>query len=483
MTTPAPRLPAWLDRAVLPLVLLLALALRVREALRAPLWYDELYTLSALQRPWAEVFRVMHADVHPPLHFVLGWAWFHFAHSDLAVRSLSIVFGLAGLAAAWALARALFGRVEAHLAALLLALHPWHVYVSQEARSYPVLWAFLTLAALGAWRWSESGGRRDGALFVAGAALALWTHYLAGPVLLAQFAWGAARFARERARLGRWIVLNVAVGLLFAPVLPLWWLQVHRTVNESWATVPRPADLLDVARREAFGALWLVPPFGLLAAWPLLMRESRRAASFALVMGPLAVLMCMALAKLGVRIYSPKYVLFALPVVMALVAAGAVRLPWRPLSIAASALLVLLAARSLALRGPNPEAEALGRARARLSGELRPEDLVFHADTHTWLFGRRYFPQARHRLELMGQALPYFEGGHLVPDSARAAPAEVRDAAALGRRWFAMASRPAGTDTRAAAALFDSLAGGPAETLGVVRVWAGGAGAGPGSPR
>jgi hypothetical protein len=472
MTTHSPR-PSWPpDRFALPLVLLLALVLRVREALATPLWYDELYTLSALQRRWPEVLAVMRADVHPPLHFALGWAWYHFAHSDLAIRSLPIAFGLAGIAAAWALARALFGRAEAHLAALLLALHPWHVYVSQEARSYPVLWCFLTLAALGAWRWSESGRTRDGALFVAGGALALWTHYLAGIVLFVQFAWGLARFSREPRRLAQWCGLHGTVAVLFAPVLPQLWSQLHRTTNETWATVPHLADLFDVARREAFSSPALVPVVGLLAAWPLVRRSSRRAAVFALAIGPLSVALCMALARMGVRLYSPKYVLFAMPAVMALAAAGAVRLPRRPLAIAAVALLALGAARSLARWQPHPEAASLGEARARLAPFVREGDLMFHADTHTWLFGRRYFPLARHRLELMGQALPYFEGAHLVPDSVRAQAAEVTDADAAGRRWFAMASRPAGTDTRIAGALFTALGARP-ETLGVVRVWIG----------
>lgn len=472
MPTP-PRARSWTtaaDRFALPLVLLLALALRVREALAAPLWYDELYTLAALKRDWPGVLAVMRADVHPPLHFALGWLWYRVADSDLALRALPMAFGLAAIAAGWALARALFGRPAAHLAALLLALHPWHVHVSQEARSYPLLWLFLTLAWLGAWRWSESARARDAALFVTGASLALWTHYLAGPVLAVTFAWGVLRHAREPRRLAAWLGLHAAVAALFAPVLPLWWSQVRRTTHESWAAVPQLADLLDIARREAFSSTWLVPPFALLALAPLARAGSRRAALFALAAGPGAIALCLVIARLGVRLYSPKYVLFALPLVLALAAAGALALPRRALAAAAAALLVLGATRGLFAWDHQPEAVALARAREALAPLVRPGDVMFHADSHTWLFGRRYLPAARHRLVLMGQPLPYFEGGHLVPDSVRAEAAEVESAAAAGARWFALAAQPAGTDPRRAAALFDSL-GARAETLGVVRAW------------
>ena len=84
-----------LDRLALPLLLLLALALRVREAVRAPLWFDELYTRAAVERPWPEVMRIVRADVHPPLHFVVTHAWRLFGDSDLAVRSSSLVFAMA----------------------------------------------------------------------------------------------------------------------------------------------------------------------------------------------------------------------------------------------------------------------------------------------------------------------------------------------------------------------------------------------------
>ncbi len=451
---PPPRARTWTEEAerfALPLVLLLALALRVREALAAPLWYDELYTLAALKRDWPGVLAVLRADVHPPLHFALGWLWYRVADSDLALRALPIACGVAAVAAGWALARALFGRAAAHLAALLLALHPWHVHVSQEARSYPLLWLFLALAWWGAWRWSESARARDAVTFVAGAALALWTHYLAGPVLAATFAWGAARFAREPRRLLAWGGLHAAVAVLFAPVLPLWWSQVHRTTHESWATVPRLADLLDIARREAFSSTALVPAFALLALAPLARPATRRAAGFALAAGPGAIALCLVIARLGVRLYSPKYVLFALPLALALAAAGALALPRRPLAAAAAALLVLGAARGLLAWGHQPEAMALARARAALAPLVRAGDPIYHADSHTWLFGRRYLPAARHRLVLMGQRLPYFEGGHLVPDSVRAEAAEVESVAAAGGRWFALAAQPAGTDPRRAA--------------------------------
>ncbi len=473
MVDDAARRPRALERIAALALLALALALRVREALRTPLWYDELYTRAAVDRPWPDVMRSVRADVHPPLHFLLAHAWRVFGDSDLAVRASSLACALAAMAVGWALAREWFGRWPALLATLLLALHPWHVYLSQEARSYPLLWLGLAASTLGAWRWCERGRRRDAALFVLGSALALWTHYLAGVLLAVQAAWGAARLAREPRRLGAWALLHLAIAALFAPLVPLLLVQFRRVEVQHWMPVPRVADLVDTARRFAFGQPLAIVPVALLALAPLLAARDRRGATMALAIGPLAVLLCWALGTRGVRVFAFKYMMFALAPIYALVAAGACRLPGRLAGPLVALALVAVAARGLARSAVQPEAGGFGQARAYLAARARPGDTVFHADTHTLLFGRRYFPAQRHRLLLMGQPLPYYEGAGVVPDSVRGDAAEVAAARAAGAHWWAMAARPAGLDTRAASALFDSLAATPSRAMGVVRVWSG----------
>jgi uncharacterized membrane protein len=465
--------PTGMDRLALPAIFLIALLLRVREAVRAPLWYDELYSQAAVHRPWHQVMEVMRADVHPPLIYMLSFAWKVFGDSDLAVRSLSIVFGMATLAVGYALARELFGRPAALIATALLAVHPWHIYISQEARSYPELWFFLTTSAFAAWRFCASGQKSDratAALFVVSAALALWTHYLAGIVLFVQFVWGALALRREPKRLGMWVLLHVAVAALFAPVVPMLWQQFHRVETDHWMPRPTFADVIDLARRISLSAMYLVPVVLGLALLPLLPERTRRPALFALTIGPLTVLLCWVLGIKGLRLFASKYMLFSLTAIFALVAAGIARLPGRITPWIVTGVLLLFAGRASLIRTPYPEAAGLGQARAALTGHVHEGDVFYHADSHTLLFAERYFPQARHRLLLMGQRFPYFEGGHLVADSSRGDVAELDATVASGSRWFAMAAAPAGIDTHPAAALFDSLAGLP-QKLGVVRVW------------
>ncbi len=452
-----------------------AMVLRVREALRTPLWFDELYTRAAVERPWHDVMRIVHADVHPPLHFAYAWAWRVFGDGDLEIRASSLAVALGVLALTATLARRLFGRDAALLALALVAFDPWHVYLSQEARSYPLLWLGLLASALGAWNWGERGRKRDAALFVAGSVVALWTHYLAGVLLAVQAAWGVAALARDRRRLAGWIGLHAIVALAFAPNLPLVWAQFHRIEGDHWLKPPDWIDTLDVARRFTFGNPRLLVPMLALALWPLGDPKARRAATLALAIGPLSVLVCWVLGVNGVRVFALKYMMFALAPWYALVGAGAVRLPWRPLRGLVAAGLLVYAAHAFAVHALYPEARSMRLAHASLGTRVAPGDLLFTSDTHAFLFARHYYPAARTRLLLEGQRLPYYEGAAVIPDSVRGEGAEIRAAAAGGAGWWALAWGRGGVSADAFAATADSLAGAPAERCDLVRVWRGAA--------
>src|SRR5207248_2336285 len=59
-----------------------------------------------------------------------------FGGGEAAVRGLSVLFGIAAIAALWGAARRQLGPAYGWLAAALLAVSPLHVYFSREARNY-----------------------------------------------------------------------------------------------------------------------------------------------------------------------------------------------------------------------------------------------------------------------------------------------------------------------------------------------------------
>lgn len=175
----------WLHLGLLVGWIVVGAWLRFTNLAAKPLWTDEFSTivfglgnsfrtvpldrvismaelLQPLQpNPQAGVGDVIHnlltESNHPPLYFVLTHLWLQLFPSEQglvsvwAVRSLSALFGVVSIAAAFGLAWLAFrSRLTAHLAAALMATSPFGIYLAQEARHYtlPIVWAIASLSCL-----------------------------------------------------------------------------------------------------------------------------------------------------------------------------------------------------------------------------------------------------------------------------------------------------------------------------------------------
>lgn len=132
-------------------ILFLALALRL-VAINQGLWLDEaIGAIAAKNYSYSGiVFDFLKSDNHSPLYYLTlkGWASL-FGFSDISLRLLSVVFGVAGVATIYLIAKKLIGKKDKYFplfSALLLASSPFHIYYSQEARMYIMAAFFASLA-------------------------------------------------------------------------------------------------------------------------------------------------------------------------------------------------------------------------------------------------------------------------------------------------------------------------------------------------
>jgi len=136
----------------LALILVLAVCLRLPN-LSQPFWGDEILSLQIVrhfQDNISGLFQYLRAvEVHPPLYYLIliGWTKL-FGFSEMAVRSLSLIFGLATVALSYFLGKQLWKNARAGLlAALLVAVMPMPIIFSTEARPY-IIFSFLGLLCL-----------------------------------------------------------------------------------------------------------------------------------------------------------------------------------------------------------------------------------------------------------------------------------------------------------------------------------------------
>lgn len=137
---------------LIPLLVIVLIGAGLRFiALDAALSHDEWYTLDLVARDtFQDMNAQMHADVHLPFYFYLVKAFSAVAGvSDVSLRILSVLLGVAGIVAFGSFTRNNFGDTIAILASSILAVSVFHVAYSQVARMYSLMFllAVISLSA------------------------------------------------------------------------------------------------------------------------------------------------------------------------------------------------------------------------------------------------------------------------------------------------------------------------------------------------
>jgi Dolichyl-phosphate-mannose-protein mannosyltransferase len=198
---------------------LAGLGLRVVCA-RQSIFGDELFTYEVATRDTlGDVLDGVRSplEITPPLFFVLAWASAKVTDPTFMLRLPSLVAGVALIPLVYALGVRTVGRHAALVGAALMALAPFAVLYSAEARAYAlaaVLACGSTLALLNA---LDGRGRGWWAGFAVLAAGALLSHYTAGFMLAGQALW--ALWAHRDA-LRPLLLAHAGAALLFTPWIP-----------------------------------------------------------------------------------------------------------------------------------------------------------------------------------------------------------------------------------------------------------------------
>jgi 4-amino-4-deoxy-L-arabinose transferase-like glycosyltransferase len=229
-------MPRPIRRLALPLIILLAFALRVFRLGDAVVWWDEGFSVWEARMGLGALADRTAYDVHPPFYYWLLHFWrLVVGDGEFQLRFLSVIFGALTLVLLWTLARWLLPRRPgvALAAVFLYAISRYAVWWSQEIRMYALvgflallsLYALLRLREAFRWRWALT--------YVLATAAALLSLYTLAFLLIVEglyWLWSLRRAENWRSRaglLGRWALLQIAVLAFFLPwlayALPRMW--------------------------------------------------------------------------------------------------------------------------------------------------------------------------------------------------------------------------------------------------------------------
>lgn len=153
----------------------------------------------------------------PPLYFVTAWLAAKLGGGVETLRLPSLLAGLAAIPVVHALGVRTVGRRAGLVAAALVALSPFLIFYSTEARSYSLLMTLGLVSTYALVRALESGRVRWWGLYAAASSAVMYTHYTGAFLLAGQAVWALASHRRAWRPL---MIANAAAALAFLPWLP-----------------------------------------------------------------------------------------------------------------------------------------------------------------------------------------------------------------------------------------------------------------------
>lgn len=363
-------------------------------------WIDESASIAVGQLPWSVVLGEMaRIEASPPGYYAIAKVLGDIAGpGPVPLRLLSAAAAALAVVPVWLFCRAAFGSRAAWLGAVLVALNAALLRMSQDGRTYAVLFLLFCCALLAAWRLVEAAreGRR-GLGAVAGLGVmqgaVLWLHHTAAIgnvglnafVLVALLA-GGAGLLRGAVLLAGADAVGMVVG-----AAPIHWALGHALGGEFVMGWLQPPTLLVAAQAYVYG---VVAPFH--APLTLLTILASAAALLGGVLAwrrpgwPGRIALGALLAVCGVLfpllsqhwpMMMDRTVLFLVAPVAAGIAAGVALLPRAGFAAAALLLAGLHAHGALALRHWPAEKEPWRDVVADLRARLAPGDRVVVTDS------------------------------------------------------------------------------------------------------
>jgi len=310
-----------------------AAAIRILTIDNQSFWTDEALTAYEAHLPFGGMITtVTHVETTPPLYFVLVWCWAKvFGTSEIALRSISTLAGIALVPIAYLSAKELASRWAGVIAAALVTVNPFLIWFSQEARSYMLLATLTAAGFLWFVRALRDPSGRNLAWWAVCSALAVTTHFFAGFVVAPEAVW-LLWIARSRAT---WAAVAV-VAATQAAMLPF--ALADTTHGTGWiAAVPPMIRVgsgalewgISLLRRTATANDALIAAGALIVIVALLVllagdERTRRAAKVGAAIGGFAIAAPLVLGSFGQDYWLSRNVIPAfIPLVVVIAAACA----------------------------------------------------------------------------------------------------------------------------------------------------------------
>ncbi len=221
------------------LVLLIGFCLRVYNLGKHSFWYDE--TKSILETENLLTPIKYYCDVNPPLFGWILFFWKLLGENEFTLRLLPLLFGMVAIVMVYKLGKVLFNKKVGLVSAFLLAISPFHIYYSQELRSYTLI-TFLSLVSIYCLNESlkEKNSRYWISLVITNI-LCVYAHSIAVFLLAAENIYILIFYKKYKDLFRKWLVSQFIILLFCIPIVMI---MSNRPIIGFLYWIPKPSLLM-----------------------------------------------------------------------------------------------------------------------------------------------------------------------------------------------------------------------------------------------
>jgi mannosyltransferase len=330
---------------LLLLITCLAGGLRAVQLTARGLNLDEGFSVFLAQTSRTNFFgSIWRSELNMALYYTLLRLWVQFGHGEFVIRLLSVLLATATVPVVYFLGKRLFDGRTGLIAALLLAVHPFHFMVAQSARSYALVIFLVCLASLFFLRGLSRPSVGNWTVYALFAGAAVYSHFFALLVIVAHGV--SLLFLPHRTVPWKWLLKAWSLLVLLLVPVAIFLLRHRDAANVAWvgalsfeqARYVLYALTLSKFRWLAYATAWA------LAGWYTFRRPAGQSTwPFWFTTSGLLVPPGIAIAgSLLQPILVERYLAVCIPAAVLLAANGIARVARRRLSVAVGLLLLIL---------------------------------------------------------------------------------------------------------------------------------------------
>lgn len=205
------------------------------------LWGDEAFSAVLAQRPFWPMIQIVAKDTSPPLMYIIMWIWFRiFGSSEIAIRSLSLLFYIGTTILVYLIGKELFDKKTGIFSALLSFFNPFLFVYAFEGRMYFTLLFFVTLSTYFLIKKKELG-------YIIASSAVLYSHHFGIFAIMAQFIWQLIdQFKWNKKVIWSIIRPYLLIGVSYIPWIYPLYLQTTLVSTGFWLGRPELKHLIGV---------------------------------------------------------------------------------------------------------------------------------------------------------------------------------------------------------------------------------------------